>query len=102
MKVREFLSLISLGKYKGILYRKGKLEHSSPIGGVLTLIFALFLFAYSIVVFKQIINRKNYDVESKSYLTSNIEELNTATLDRAPEIFRPVFFLFIPKNETCE
>jgi hypothetical protein len=55
-KGREFLKIISIGKYSTKLYYRGKGFKGSVLTGILTVLMTLFLIYYFIVVFWEIIN----------------------------------------------
>jgi hypothetical protein len=56
------LKFISMGKYSSKLYHKGASRHSSVIGGVLTIAFALVFIAYSITELISLFKRTNITV----------------------------------------
>ena len=61
--IPRFMKLISVGKYNSGMYRNGKNQHSSVIGGILTLTIAVGMISYAYTVFYSIFNRMNYNLE---------------------------------------
>lgn len=61
------LKFISMGKYSSKLYHKGASRHSSVIGGVLTIAFALVFITYSITELISVFKRTNINVTEREH-----------------------------------
>jgi hypothetical protein len=59
------LEFISVGQYYTKLYHRGKGTQSSIVGGILTIICALILVSYAVVILVPIFNRDNYNLDIK-------------------------------------
>ena len=65
-KLAYFLNLITLGKYKTNFSFKGRQDHTTVIGMIVTLILYSLLFFAAIVIFKNIFTYKEYQLDSRN------------------------------------
>lgn len=72
-KITEFLRTISMGKYSTKLYYNGKAFKGSISTGLLTILIALFLVGYVVILFSAIINRENYSLDQTSMEISSLK-----------------------------
>lgn len=65
MKTKHFLSWFSCGKYKTVLYHKGRNFYASPTSGCITIFFIVIIVIYAFTTLLDIINRENWVVDEK-------------------------------------
>jgi len=53
-KTKAVLRQLSLGKYSGSLYHRGKLQYSTSIGGIITLGLVALIFTYAIAQIRRV------------------------------------------------
>lgn len=58
---------ISWGKYQTTLYFRGSPFFSSILGGLMTILFGIFLLGVSVVTFSQIFNFQHYNLEQNGF-----------------------------------
>lgn len=80
-----------MGKYSSKLYHRGSSRHSSILGGLFTIAFALVFFAYTFAELRSVFNRSNISVSEREHyavealtrnLTVNVGELSDLFLMR--------------------
>jgi hypothetical protein len=65
-----------MGKYSSKLYHKGASRHSSVIGGVLTIAFALVFITYSITELISVFKRTNINVTEREHFAQEVYTRN--------------------------
>ena len=63
IKVKDFLRFVSIGKHYSIFYFKGRNQHSSILGGLLTIFFAIIFITYSVITLSNVINKKHFNLD---------------------------------------
>jgi hypothetical protein len=53
-KTKAVLRQLSLGKYSGSLYHRGKLQYSTSLGGIITLGMIALIFTYAIAQIRRV------------------------------------------------
>lgn len=62
-RLKRLLEYLSVGKYQTSFYHQGKANHSSILGGLITLVFSISLLVFSVITIKSIVDRDNYNVD---------------------------------------
>ena len=65
-RCREFLKRISIGQYSTKLYYEGGDTYSSAVGGLLTLIYVLFIAVFACVTFYKIFAKESYNLNQNT------------------------------------
>ena len=75
---KNLLKFVSIGQFDRGLYIRGKRFQSSLIGGIVTIIFAIFILTYAFYVFQSIIGRDLYRLDQSITDTkySGLEQLS--------------------------
>ena len=97
------LRFISMGKYSSKLYHNGFSRHSSVLGGILTLAFALVFIAYSIAEVRSVFNRTNVSIsEREHYAVETLTNNLTIKVADLSDLFIVKLTIWWPKDELTD
>jgi len=100
-KVRACLEFMSLGKFSHGIYFKRKRQHSTVVGGVLTLGVMLLLLTISISILIKVFNQEDFQMDSNLMTMEQLGFEDLTINDWVDAMGITQFSVFIDKDFNC-
>ena len=100
-KVRSCLEFISLGKFSHGIYFKRKRQHSTVVGGVLTLGVMVLLIAISLSILIRVFSQADFQMDSSLMTMEQLGLEDLAIADWVDVMGITQFAVFIDKDYSC-
>ena len=103
--MKLYLKYISAGKYSQGLFHKGSSSYSTAFGGVLTMLFALFIMICTFISLENVYDRQmNIRILEERSFPFNELEASSYTLEELQGVLDYQFYVIVAKRsyQTCD